>query len=112
MTKKFKIFYHCTPEKNITSILNIGLIPTIGKHSSMINELEPQLYLFNSKTALSDGLSTWFGDLFDETEKLIVIKLKLNLNDPYLIYQKESYESLYKKPIVITQKMFYTESTF
>lgn len=112
MSKNTKTFYHCTPEKNIKNILANELKPRIGKHSSLIGESTPQIYLFNSKMALSDGLSTWFGELFDETEKLTIIKIKLNINNPNLTYQKDSYESLYNQSIHVTRNMTFTESTF
>ena len=55
-------YYHITPTSNLESILKNGLVPAIGPRSQLIKEIEPGIYLFTSKIAAEDALSSWLGE--------------------------------------------------
>ena len=103
--------YHITKRSNLKSITTKKLQPLIGTNSAKINEKQPLVYLFNSLIDVQTALSQWFGDLFDENEKLVIIEINLELNDPALITQldKYHYESTYKKPINIVNCYIFDE---
>lgn len=110
-----KHFYHATRIENKNNILTNGLLPQIGENAATINEQEPLVYLFNTKDNLNDALAQWFGDLFEEDDQLIILKIKLDLNDPNLCYNHgpSHYESTYSKAIPPDKIVeIYTEDTF
>lgn len=104
-------FYHITKRSNLKSIITKELQPLIGTNSAKINEKQPLIYLFNSLIDAQTALLQWFGDLFDENEKLVIIEINLELNDPALTAQLDNYhyESTYKKPINISNCYVFDE---
>lgn len=92
------IFFHVTPECHLAQIKQEGLIPQIGTNSKRLNERIPQIYLFHSSQDVENALGNWLGELYNEGERLFILKISLDISDPNLIYQDESvyYESFYR----------------
>jgi len=80
------IGYHVTLRENLSSILNNGLIPSIGERSSQLTEdslpLESikRVYLFPTKDDCDTALGQWLGDEFEDVEEdgLVIIEVDLS----------------------------------
>lgn len=90
-------YYHVTPARNLDSIIQRGLLPSIGAHSEAANEPRAAVYLFSSIDALEDGLTNWLGDQFDDGEQLAV--LKVAIPDGAATVSEAGYEVVYLSPI-------------
>ena len=71
-------YYHVTPTKNLKSIKQNGLVPSVGKSSSKAGEGGARTYLFKHKEHAEDAVSNWMGDEHDEDEKLSLLKVKVH----------------------------------
>jgi hypothetical protein len=71
-------FYHITPQRNVPSILENGLIPSIGPRSLALGEETPASYHFSSPDDLIDGLQNWLLDEFDEDEPIALLAISVN----------------------------------
>lgn len=67
--------WHITPASNLKSILENGLIPTIGPRSESAEEPIPAVYLFPDGNSLVDGMTNWLDDEFDERLALIEVEI-------------------------------------
>lgn len=67
-----KVLYHVTPARNIKSIQQQGLVPSIGQRSAQL-ETESNLYFFPSKEAAEDAVMNWLGDELPEDEQLALL---------------------------------------
>lgn len=70
-----RLAYHISPAKNVASILEGGLIPTVGERSARFGEGQPAVYLLNCKQACEDALMNWLGEQFDEDEALFIFEV-------------------------------------
>jgi hypothetical protein len=77
--------YHLTLEKNLSSIMDSGLIPAIGSCSAAFGETVAAVYLFKELDDALDALANWYGDtvgdqpvvlLEVDTECLSLIKVE------------------------------------
>lgn len=84
MTCKENIFYHVCRGSSLTSILERGLIPSIGRNSENAGEATPAVFLFTSRLACEDALQNWLGELFDDDEQLYVLEIMLPENFPVI----------------------------
>ena len=71
-----KTYYHVTPSENKNSILSHGLLPKIGERSEDI-ETMPAIFLFPDEQSMQTALGSWFGELFNEDDKLTAFSVKL-----------------------------------
>jgi hypothetical protein len=62
------MLYHVTILKNLSFILNEGLLPKIGENSIEFGETVPRIYLFDSKESCENGLMNWLGECFENVE--------------------------------------------
>ena len=69
------IFYHVSSRKNLKSIMDIGLVPTIGERSSEALESTPAIFCFTSQSHCEDALMNWLGDAYDDDEELVILAL-------------------------------------
>lgn len=76
-TKEPSILYHVTPSRNVKSILQKGLVPSIGARSSQL-ETDSNLYFFPSKDTAEDAVMNWLGDEFPEDEPLALLAVSSN----------------------------------
>ena len=90
------MFFHVTKKENLNSILEEGLIPQIGDNSSCC-ETEPFVFLFTDEDSMNIALSSWFGELFDEDEELV--SLKVLLPDDWELESDVEYEVASRKTI-------------
>lgn len=67
--------YHATPARNLSSIQEHGLLPSIGSRSRMLGEELGAVYLFPSLEDLDNALSNWLGELFDEEGSLALLQV-------------------------------------
>ena len=89
--------YHITPAKNLTAILSEGLIPQIGQRSQMLGEKDEAIYLFPTKADVTDALTQWLGEMFDDTEELAL--LKIDTTHMHLVPSIADYELMCLEPI-------------
>ncbi|MEM8519473.1 hypothetical protein [Janthinobacterium sp. CAN_S7] len=71
-----QILYHITPEENLSSIFEHGLIPKIGERSALLGESEMGIYCFRTLVAAEDACGNWLGDCFSEDSRLALLKIK------------------------------------
>ena len=69
--------YHVTPERNLPSILEQGLVPAIGPRSTAFGENEPVVYFFKSMDDVEDALTNWLGEELGKDERIAVIEARL-----------------------------------
>jgi len=72
------MYYHVTPTSNLESIIKNGLQPSIGERSLDRGENEQRIYLFTSKQACEDALSTWLGECFENEEPEFLTILEID----------------------------------
>ena len=69
-------YFHVTPNFNYESIKSKGLIPKIGRLSSVIDEKIPAVYMFHKFRDMEQALSNWLGEAlniaFGEDAELII----------------------------------------
>lgn len=110
-----RTFYHATPEFNKESIMNLGLIPKIGKLSIDYGEEVEAIYLFNSLSQLDDALSNWFGEEMEEKYGedicLSTFEITLPISYPGLVVktEEEHYESICTQRISSEYISYYRE---
>ena len=69
-------------------------MPQIGENSKLC-ETEPFVFLFSDEESMNIALSSWFGELFDEDEELISLKVDLPCN--WELFSDVEYEVASKK---------------
>lgn len=69
--------YHVTEARNYPSILETGLIPQIGPRALQTGEHPEGVALFTSREHTAAVLNDWFGELLDEDDLYIVLKIEL-----------------------------------
>lgn len=69
-------FYHVCTGANLLSILEHGLVPTIGERSVQV-ENTPAVFLFSTRLACEEAVQNWLGELFDEKDELFVLEVIL-----------------------------------
>ncbi len=67
--------YHITPKSNIASIMEHGLVPSIGPRSSEFGERNAATYFFASLEDAESSLMNWFGEEFDEETELRMLEI-------------------------------------
>lgn len=67
--------YHVTTLQAVSSIIENGLVPTIGPRSAKLNEPRAAIYLFPTLEHVEEALSNWLGDEFDDEDELAVIEI-------------------------------------
>lgn len=84
--------YHITKKSNLKSILEHGLIPSIGENSLLCDENKKLIYCFHNYNDLIDGLTNWLGDLFDDIELICIeidyTNLSYNINAYEIVFLK------------------------
>lgn len=82
-----KQYYHVTLTKNLKSILENGLIPTLGELAQLCDETETKIYLFPSLTDMETALSSWLGEAINNQygEDIKCCSLEITLPDEFPI---------------------------
>lgn len=70
--------FHITPSRNLSSIMKYGLQPNNIKRGKFAADNEPAIYLFKTVEDAEDGVMNWLGDLYDETERLALLSVKVD----------------------------------
>lgn len=86
LTNKKNRYFHVTPKKNISSILENGLIPQIGERSLEIGEQIEAIYLFPNFEEMDNALYNWLGEAFEDEEELLI--LQIDLPDDFPVYRE------------------------
>ncbi len=71
-----KVLYHVTLTKNVPSIMEHGLRPTVGDRSKKLNE-HPCVWLFPDQDSAADGVDQWFGDEVDDDDAIALLEIDL-----------------------------------
>lgn len=69
--------YHITPDKNLSSIKQQGLIPQLGPNASELGEKHPAIWLFPTREDAVTAVETWLGDQFGEDTPASLLTLKV-----------------------------------
>lgn len=81
-----KAFFHLTLTKNLPSIRQYGLRPTLGEMSKVYGEPRPAIYLFTSLDSAHDALMNWFGEALEnaglEDEPVAILKVEVPDSTP------------------------------
>lgn len=85
-------YFHVTPRKNLSTILQQGLIAQIGERSKKAGEKVSAVYLFSTTEDMENAMSNWLGDEFGD-EKCIILKLDIPETFP-LKPDKDMYETI------------------
>lgn len=96
------VCYHVTLMDNLESIMEKGLIPTIGERSEEYGEDEEFIYMFPNLEDMEIALSSWLGDWYNDNygEDIVLASLELNLPDDFPVYLGEvEYEVVSRKAI-------------
>lgn len=70
-----KRLYHLTIRNQLASILELGLVPSIGPRSRALEEEEPLVYLFGELADVEQALMGWAADAFEDEDPLCVLEL-------------------------------------
>lgn len=70
--------YHVTKKENLDSIMEHGLFPSTGKNSRELGDFG--IFFFKDLDALEDAVSTWFGDLFEDDDELVILQVEVPEN--------------------------------
>lgn len=101
-------FFHVTKAENLPSILQDGLVPSVGSRSQAAKERHPAVFLFSSRDAMENALMNWLGEEFGEDEELAV--LQIDLSDSWSAYlhmdPDVGFETLCFRPIGPEQIQF------
>lgn len=76
MENRDRTFYHVSLSENLSSIMDKGLIPSIGERSKKLGE-HACVFLFPSRESAEDGVDQWIGDEFDDEQPLALIEVVL-----------------------------------
>lgn len=90
MTKP-RMFYHVTPESNLESIFEKGLMPTIGERSAQCESM-PLVFLFNSLEDCETALANWLGEEFEDIYERLAV-LEVTLPDSFPLITTVEWES-------------------
>lgn len=97
-----KTYYHVTLLNNLNSIMSLGLVPTIGTLSKLCDEKNNKVYLFPTKTDMETALSSWLGEVIDDTygEQIECCSLEIVLPDDWPIQPGECEYEVYATDII------------
>jgi hypothetical protein len=71
------MYYHVTPKHNLDSILQHGIVPSIGERSLEKGENVANIYLFPTKEHCEDALLGWLGECFEEQDDDFLVILAI-----------------------------------
>lgn len=75
-------YFHISSKENLDSILENGLIASIGERSQEIGERIEAVFLFPNKEEMDNALYNWLGEQFDDSEELVIFQIDLPSNFP------------------------------
>lgn len=75
-----RTFYHVTLSDNLPSIMDQGLLPTVGPRSKKVGE-HAAVFLFPSEDDATDALGGWLGDQFDDDDEIAFSLIEVTLPD-------------------------------
>jgi hypothetical protein len=76
MENRDSTFYHVTLTENLPSIMEKGLLPTIGDRSKKIGE-NSCVFLFPTRDEAEQGVDNWLGDEVEEDKALALLEVTL-----------------------------------
>ena len=68
--------WHITEADSVPNILSVGLEPRVGPRSALLGEPQPMIYAFPDGESLTNALSNWLGDAFDDDAVLSVLEIE------------------------------------
>jgi hypothetical protein len=68
------VYYHVTLTDNLKSIMERGLMPSVGERSKKIGE-PAAVFLFPSEEDAETAVGSWLGDEVDEDEPLALLRV-------------------------------------
>lgn len=75
------IAYHITEKRNLASIQEKGLVPSVGPRSKDLGEPENVVYFFRSLEDVDNALLNWLGEWYEDYEDEIdLVILEVNLH--------------------------------
>ncbi|GAB0154371.1 hypothetical protein [Marinobacterium sp. BA1] len=91
-------FYHVTPVENVPSILEHGLVPTIGPRSEELGEPHSTTFAFVDRQACETALGSWLGDEFEDVPEdgLAILQIKSDIRPSS---SDAGYEVLFTQPV-------------
>ena len=72
-------YFHVSSKENLYSILENGLIASIGERIEAV-------FLFPNKEEMDNALYNWLGEQFDDSEELVIFQIDLPSN--FLVYRE------------------------
>lgn len=69
-----RTFYHVTVSENLESIMEKGLVPSVGERSEQLGE-GASIFLFPSQEDAEDAVANWLGDQFDEDTAFALLEI-------------------------------------
>ena len=70
-----RVFYHITLARNVSRVMQDGLVPRKGPRSRRFKEGAPAIYLFPSIEDAELAFGNWLGDEFSENTRLALLKV-------------------------------------
>lgn len=81
-------FYHVTLTDNLSSIMEKGLIPSVGERSKKMGE-HAATFLFGNEQDAEDAVTNWLGDQFEEEQQLALLRVTIPVNEGIEVIQTE-----------------------
>lgn len=72
------MIYHVTTVQALPSILEYGIIPSIGPRSETYGETTKLIYAFSNLTDVEDALVGWLGDELSNDDDIVVLCLDID----------------------------------
>lgn len=71
-----RTFYHITYTENLPSILQRGLLPSVGERSRRMGETSA-VFMFPSRDEAETALMNWLGEELDDSKAVALLELTL-----------------------------------
>lgn len=104
--------YHVTPDSNLPSIKQQGLIPQLGPNASELGEQHPAIWLFPTRDDAVTAVETWLGDQFGEDTPASLLTLKVPdkmIKDSDIGYEKICYDAIPAKFIQEIEEIWWKQ---
>lgn len=85
--------YHVTPASNLPGIRRFGLFTNRGERAAKLNAEKAGVFLFTSKEAVTNALSNWLGEEFENCSDALLV-LELALPDDWPLEQNVDWEKI------------------
>lgn len=83
-----RTFYHVTLTDNLPSIMERGLVPTVGERSKKVAE-GSAVFLFPDEDHAADALGGWLGDQFEDDDDIHFALIEVTLLPDMVVHKSE-----------------------